>query len=238
MISRFIRTVRRLRLLFLGRRFLFKNTERVFTQIYHSNVWQGRESVSGTGSDSVETSILIERLPELFGKLEVQTVLDVPCGDFNWMKDAIPAGVDYIGGDIVKELIAENSRRFGNESTKFTTIDITSDDLPTVDLVFCRDCLVHLSIPLIWKAIDQIVASKSRYLMMTTFHGVEENYNIVTGSWRALDFTKPPFSFPSPLLELDECYGRLTGDTRFLKFMAVWRISDIDDHLVCTKTAK
>jgi hypothetical protein len=39
-------------------------------------------------------------------------LLDIPCGDFNWMK-LLNLGVDYIGADIVGELIAENRRRFG-----------------------------------------------------------------------------------------------------------------------------
>jgi len=41
---------------------------------------------------------------------------------------------------------------------------------------------------------------------MTTFPGRRDNYDVVDGDWRALDFEAPPFSLPAPLLTIvEEC---------------------------------
>jgi len=58
----------------------------VFTNIYNTNRWGSSESVSGLGSELKNTEVLVEFLGKLFRELGIQSVLDLPCGDFNWMK--------------------------------------------------------------------------------------------------------------------------------------------------------
>ena len=53
--------------------------------------------------------------------------------------------LNYLGGDIVENLIYKLNLENGNEKIKFINLDICSDDLPDVDLIFVRDCLFHLS---------------------------------------------------------------------------------------------
>jgi hypothetical protein len=73
----------------------------VFTNIFRQNRWGGFASVSGTGSDLVQTRVLIRELPLLFYDLEVNVVLDIPCGDFHWMKKVDLSGIsDDILGDM------------------------------------------------------------------------------------------------------------------------------------------
>ncbi len=77
----------------------------VFTQIYHSNRWGSAESVSGFGSEIKNTEVLAAALPRLFRELDIRTLLDLPCGDFNWMSRVNMDGIDYLGADIVEALV-------------------------------------------------------------------------------------------------------------------------------------
>src|SRR5207253_2597392 len=118
--------------------------EVVFTRIWQSDSWGGSVSKSGPGSNLQQTAIIRREIADLLHELQVRRFLDVPCGDFNWMKEvSLPPGVTYLGGDIVEEVIRKNNERYGNPVVSFTRLDILAGDLPQADLVLCRDCLVH-----------------------------------------------------------------------------------------------
>jgi hypothetical protein len=120
------------------------------------------------------------------------------------MKEVDLSGFEYIGGDIVQELIDENSKRYTRNGISFQRIDIINGNLPRADIVFCRDCLVHFSHTHIASALANIRASGAKWLMTTHFPKTGTNDEIITGRWRALDFEKPPFHFPPPYLLLRE----------------------------------
>jgi hypothetical protein len=118
----------------------------VFRAIWICNVWGDAESRSGTGSNLRETAVLRKRLARLLEHLAVRRVLDVPCGDFHWMKEVqFPAGLVYEGGDIVEQIVNTNHNRYGGATRSFRTMDLLRDPLPAADLILCRDCLVHFS---------------------------------------------------------------------------------------------
>jgi hypothetical protein len=152
----------------------------VFTQHFEENGWGCSESISGHGSTVSATQTVRSVLPKLIAELGVQSVLDIPCGDFNWMQH-VDLPVRYIGADIVDELIERNRRRFASDLHSFVQLDVTVSDLPKVDLVLCRDYLFHLSFYDITKAIDNLCRSGSSYLLATTNPNVERNRDIVTG---------------------------------------------------------
>src|ERR1035437_386118 len=84
-----------------------KTRREKFTEVYQKNVWHGKESLSGTGSDLHQTARLREMLPELMRELGAKSLVDAPCGDMHWMKhvDWEGMGVSYTGVDIVAELV-------------------------------------------------------------------------------------------------------------------------------------
>ena len=93
-------------------------------------------------------------------------------------------------------------------------------------MILCRDCLVHLSYDDIFRALRNIKASGSTYLLATTFVSRVTNFDCKTGSWRVLNLEKPPFLFPSPLrLVTENCTenGGIYAD----KSLALWRLNDI-----------
>ncbi|MDC3242765.1 hypothetical protein OAT82_03755, partial [Flavobacteriaceae bacterium] len=159
-------------------------------------------------------------------KKDIDFILDIPCGDFNWMQNVNLANLNYIGGDIVNLLIDKNNDEYKNDAINFEVLDITSSNLPKVDLIFCRDCLVHLSYKNIYKSLVNIKKSKSKYLLTTSFFRCEENKDIITGEWRKLNFEIAPFNFKKPLHVIDEKYTK-KGFKYSDKTMCLWKISDI-----------
>ena len=166
-------------------------------------------------------------LPDLIKKLEIQTLLDVPCGDFHWMKEVDLNGTDYIGGDIVQDLVTENQNKYGREGRRFIGLDIISDTIPEVDMIFTRDCLVHFSSKHIWEVVANLKKSGSKYLAATYFLEMFDNREIPTGQHRALNLTAPPFSFPPPLIVADDSTGPPDDPVCKFKRIGVWKISDL-----------
>lgn len=196
----------------------------IFGRIHATNAWRGNESVSGPGSDVSRCVNIITHLPKLFRDFEIRSMLDVPCGDWNWMKDVELSGVDYIGGDIVPEIVSRNGETYARPSVQFEVMDMVRDDIPTADLVLCRDGLVHLSFDDGLNALKRIKASDSKFLLCTTFRNPErKNEDVKTGGWRALNMEKEPFNFPPALRVISECGINEYAD----KSLALWLVEEL-----------
>jgi SAM-dependent methyltransferase len=195
----------------------------VFSKIYRDNVWQ---FVSGAGSTLAATEKLRQGLADLLSDWEVRTILDLPCGNYAWMSKVDIGDCKYIGGDIVEELVIQNRRQYGDIKRQFVVLDITSSSLPIVDLILCRDCLVHLSTKLVLKALRNIKSGGSRYLVTTTFPDHDRNNDIKTGDWRPLNLCLPPFNLPQPITLIRECCTEAGGIYQD-KSLGLWRIADI-----------
>lgn len=197
----------------------------VFRRIFASNAWRGAESRSGEGSDLAQTGVIRREIPGLLRRLGAASLLDAPCGDFNWMRHVDLAGVDYVGGDIVPDIVAANRARFGGPGRRFEVLDITADSLPRADVMLCRDCLVHLSFADIRRALRNIRASGTTWLLATTFPG-RANAEIETGQWRPLDLCAAPLGFPPPAELLNE--GCTEWDGHWAdKSLGLWRVSEV-----------
>jgi hypothetical protein len=170
-----------------------------FTLIYNRNLWGSKESVSGSGSTFAMTESIRNLLPALFEEFQICSVLDAPCGDFNWMKLVNLNGLTYIGSDIVDSLISDLNNQYASEHISFITIDITRDTLPKSDLVLNRDCLFHLSYQDIKLFLRSFLNSDCRYLLTTSHDNLNEftNSDIRSGDFRLIDLFKSPFYFPT-----------------------------------------
>jgi hypothetical protein len=197
-----------------------------FTKIYHENHWSGVESRSGGGSDLQATVVIRPALSALFKRLQIKSLLDLPCGDFLWMKEVDLQGIDYTGGDIVPELIASNQAKYGAPGRKFIEIDITATVPPRADLILVRDCLVHFSYRDLRKALVNIKASGAEWLLTTTFPHRAENEDIVTGFWRPVNLQIPPFSLPPPLELINEHSPGKTPESGD-KSLGLWKLSEL-----------
>ena len=197
-----------------------------FERIYSTNLWSDPDSRSGVGSTLDSTAVLRAELPNALRELSARVLLDVPCGDFTWMKRVDLSGIDYIGGDIVPSIIEENQRLHTTETRSFVHLDLTRDKLPDADVLLCRDCLVHLSYANIQAVFANIARSNIRFVLMTSFPGRGGNYDVADGDWRALDFQAPPFALPAPRLTIVEQCEEEDGSYTD-KSLVAWSVEDL-----------
>lgn len=200
-----------------------KSVDEVFQEFFKENLWQDTESISGFNSSIAATRRIRAELPGIVRDLGVKTLLDIPCGDFNWMAAAGLQVERYIGADIVEDLIVANREKQTDERFRFEKLNIIEDPLPAVDLVLCRDLFIHLPDAEVLRAIANIKASGSTHLLATTFTRTRRNGDIPLGSFRPINLERPPFFFPTPIRIIEEGNeGYSMG-----RSLALWRIADI-----------
>ena len=197
-----------------------------FDLLHRLGIYHHPDSVSGAAATLAETEQLRAALPRIVREHSVRSVLDIPCGDFHWMQYVPLADVDYIGADIVPEIVAENRKRHANDRRKFVLLDATRDELPRIDLIHCRDLLIHLSNNDCRAALANFVASGSRLLLTSHFADRTDNPDIVSGDFRPINLTRPPFNFPQPLEVINE-QSALAGHAFTDRSMALWQLADV-----------
>ena len=204
----------------------------VFLAHFQSNEWGSSESASGPGSTLEYTKNIRQELPRLAQELAVRTILDAPCGDYNWFR-AIDwhTAIDYLGGDIVEPLIERNQERFEDQGTRFMVLDVIQDPLPVRDLWLCRDCLFHLSERDIFRSLANFARSRIPYLLTSNHPECDVNVDIPTGEFRQINLTLPPFNLPPPRRVIDDWIEGYP--TRHL---ALWDKETVADALSTNKT--
>ena len=193
----------------------------IFENIYNRNWWQSGESRSGTGSELAQTNELSRALEGWLVRhaAEISTVLDAPCGDFNWMRGvSLPGNMHYIGGDIVRELVALNSARFQSPRRTFIELDIIDGPLPTADAWLCRDALIHFPYSAGIAVLSKFRSSSIKYFLGTTYTNVENRQDIPFGMWRPINLVVHPFNLGEPFeLIADSRAGREQH-----RYLGVW----------------
>jgi hypothetical protein len=205
--------------------------QRIFTHIRQVNLWESSESVSGRGSEYTSTAPIRSILPDLFSELNICSILDAPCGDFNWMQHVPLSGIAYTGVDVVSELIEQNQQRYGTETIRFMNGNITRDLLPKADLILCRDGLVHLPLRDICRALSLFKRSGAKYLLTTTYPVTGRNQDAPVGSWRALNLCGAPFNFSTPLKQFNDPSDHDTGLYPD-KSLALWHLDAITPPVI------
>lgn len=199
-----------------------------FVRIHTKSWWQGKESVSGTGSDAEQTEFLRRELPTFLRALGVRTLLDAPCGDLNWIQHTELQIDRYIGADIVPAIINANRARFVGSGRTFVLADVCSDALPRADAILCRDCLVHLSYTHIAAALVNFARTGAEFLITTTFPDEANNRDIDSGGWRPLNLELPPFAFGPPVARLIEGCTEVDAVRAYTdKSLAAWKIAEL-----------
>jgi hypothetical protein len=212
----------------IGNRLKNLNDREKFNLIYRTGYWKNstNSSVSGAGSDHIATINITHSLTELFKKQKPSTLLDAPCGDFSFMKNIDLTNINYVGLDLVDDLIVKNNKKYKRKNIKFIQGDIIKDSIPCFDIIFVRDCFVHLEDKQIIEAINNIIKSDSKYLISTTFKGkVKNNQSNDYDRWRPINLEMDPFLLPPPISYLDDRNKKYESD--FDKWMGVWKIRDL-----------
>jgi len=196
-----------------------------FSTIYENAVWRnGRAfgSLSGAGSDLESTGTIRAQLPSLLESLGTRVLLDIGCGDFNWMKE-LALDTDYIGADIVESVIKTNISKYQTKNRTFLVLDAIHDSLPASDTVLCREVLFHLSIDDIWRVIENIRLSGTQYLIATSDSDIRFNSDIISGDFRLLNLHRPPFHFPKAEAQIQD------ASISAARTLSVWKIVNLPE---------
>lgn len=174
-----------------------KTRAEVFRDIFSSNGWRDCESASGGGSTLAATEQLRDVLSEVIKRYQIMTLVDIPCGDFNWMRHVDLDSVTYIGIDIVPELVQKLQDEFGNPTRRFEVGDVVTSELPPADAVICRDLFLHLSLSEARTALRRL-RDNYRVVLVSSNPSIRRNLDIVTGESRQLNLELEPFNLQPP----------------------------------------
>jgi len=204
-----------------------KQVRDIFTSYYKYNKWLDPETRSGAGSNMQQTAVIRAVLPDLLRQYHIRTLVDLPCGDFYWMR-TLELDLDlYIGLDIVESLVRHNQEHFSRKGREFRIFNAIDEIVPACDLVFSRDMLVHFSNEHILATLRRVAQSQATYLLTTHFNASGmTNKDIATGCWRPINLEMAPFNLPAPLLAFSEhCPEKAPFANS--KTMALWTVESL-----------
>lgn len=202
----------------------FSENDVAFSKIYADNIWGNGESLSGWGSTLSYTAVMRRHLERLLSRMEVKTFLDAPCGDLNWMLHVrLPPGTEYVGGDIVDELVAAlKERHVDDPSRRFMVLDIVTGNIPPADLWLCRDVLFHLTAKDALAALGNFARSDVPFILTTTYDFVKINTDVRPGGFRYLNLMQPPFNLPKPRIRIPDFLAPAPP-----RYLALWSRQEV-----------
>ena len=174
------------------------SVEAIFTEIYDKNVWgvNSDGGLSGSGSTLAATERYRSFLAKFFQDYNIRSVVDFGCGDWGFSRKINWEGIEYIGLDVVKSIIHQNQQKYTRPNVHFLHADGLSYDLPSADLLICKDVLQHLSNEEILQFLHQV--DKFKYCLITEDANpntqTSDNSPVAILHYRWIDLTKPPFN--------------------------------------------
>jgi hypothetical protein len=178
-----------------------------FVEIERDKLW-GDSHTSGWGSTIDVTKITREIILNVIKQYNINSMVDVACGDFVWMPlvlQELKSDFKYVGCDIVPALIKHHSTSYAQY--EFLVRDFVVDKLPHCDLIFCRDVLQHLTVADIKDALQNFSLSGSKYLLATTHlrrYGWKNGRDCRVGKCRDRNILLAPFNLPDPIAIFSE----------------------------------
>ena len=183
-------------------------TKQRFSFIYRTGLWfSNKESQSGAGSTLDATTSVREKLPEVLDSLRAKKMIDIGCGDFNWM-NGLSLPCTYLGVDVVRHVIEHCENTYSNiEGVDFLCLDAVNEKIPNgYDVALCREVLFHLSFSDGIRLIENIKQSQVRYLIATTDSLVDKNHDKKTGLFRNINLFISPYNLPPSILKIEDSY--------------------------------
>lgn len=186
----------------------------------------GIDSYSGRGSCVYTTEDVRKHIPIILNQYNIKSVVDSPCGDWNWMKELDLSGVSYIGYDVVEEVLENNKKKYGNDETIFQWKDLLNEDFnEKADLIICRDFLFHISTADALMLLKKFKASGSKYLLSTSFDKTTVNSDINPQDngygFRQINLLIEPFNMLNPIYSFLETHPDNAGRSMYL-----WKLNE------------
>jgi SAM-dependent methyltransferase len=187
-----------------------------FERIYRTSQWQSR-SRSGPGSLPELNVSYLQLLPTILVEHNIKSVVDIGCGDWTLYQSAFDwysSGVNYVGIDVVPELVDQLNKLHRRDNVEFRCGDVFGADLPEADLYILKDVLQHWPNDRIARFLPQL--KRCRFALIT--NDVEmrppreplirklirrrpfKNVDTSIGGYRPLRLREAPFNLPARLL--------------------------------------
>jgi hypothetical protein len=195
-----------------------------FSLIYNRSHWGNRGGGSGEGSDIQAASgarSIIENVLTSINNLS--SFADIGVGSFIWLPSILDKvdnqrkkeGLDsihFIGVDVVKTLIDTHTERYkaSRPHWLFRFGDAASFDnfetIPkNIDVILCRDALQHLPLMLVVQALENMLTSGARYLLLGSYNVFGPNCDMSKpGFFSWISLSKFPLLLPEPQVTYDE----------------------------------
>jgi len=211
------------------------NHKDIFSNIYDNFGFGSRESRSGPGSELLETAKIREKIVKLIKEKNIKSVVDIPCGDFNWMKEIVDHFESYVGGDIVPQAIKINNEIFSSDRVKFIEFDLINQEIPKCDLLIVRDVIGHQPLSVGLEMVKNILKSDCKYLLSTSwynlfdrnYHKKHENRTVEFGRFYPVNLMSYPFNFPEPNFIIEEDVQVEDYQNGNRKILAFWNMDEI-----------
>ena len=193
----------------------------MFDEIYAKNLWG---IGSGGGADPTNLGPYLIYLQKFLSDNNIKTIIDVGCGDWQHMSKIDLTNINYIGVDCVSSVINNNLAKYTKDNIKFILGNFVDMDLPSADLLICKDVFQHLPNNIILQFLPQLAKFKHCLIINDT----GGNNRLITGvdkNYAGLDCQAPPFNLVGNIvLEMNVCC--VTKRVLYLKNETTIKISD------------
>jgi len=190
-----------------------------FQEIYATNEWRHG---SGEGSLPEHNQGYIRFVEGFIRDHNIRNIVDLGCGDWQFSRYIDWQRAEYVGMDIVPEVIEANRARFRRPGVEFVLYDGNISDIPPADLLITKDVLQHWSHAAIGALLPRF--NQYRHVLVTNCvnpHGPTLNEEIPDGGFRYLDLRLAPFHLPATevfsFTNRRSLLNRLVGKPRWLK---------------------
>ena len=104
----------------------FRSNNQIFSRIYQRNEWGGStgEFYSGPGSYEAPVEEYAALVRKFIRENEIDSIVDLGCGDFSVGRRIVSSGLRYVGVDVVKPLVDRNNQMFRSYDISFECLDI------------------------------------------------------------------------------------------------------------------
>ena len=174
--------------------------QRVFTAIYEGKLWGDNKSPgfsgsSGPGSAVTFNTRYIQFVRDFIRNRNVQSVVDVGCGDFR-CADLIycdMADVAYYGIDVYAKLIDHLVAQRSRPNRTFAVLDVTEqpEAMPAADLCIIKDVMQHWPNTAVKKFLD-VAITKFKYILVTNDQLGDLLSDTSVGGYHPLHSAVPP----------------------------------------------
>lgn len=193
-----------------------------FDAVYDTKFWTaGRGPGSGPGSTVHAAANAIQALRTLVTELDIQLIVDAPCGDGTWLKTADLSAVKRLGVDVSSRAVAD----YPYDALLLDLVDPRSmpeirdklDD-PDRTLILCRHLLFHLPHEDGRAVLENLVQLGARWLLTSTYLRADDNRrHFVFADGHKINLFRPPFCAVDPI--------RLYRDAHPDQFLALFDLS-------------